>query len=90
MEGFGSSTKFDRELSLFQFKLDRGQSAPWLAPGWAPGPGSPAGAPRAGSEDLLKKHIFGVKNENRRFGAIFGRVWLQLGQNRNQREKLVI
>ena len=51
-------------------------------------PGLPAGPPGTGKEDLLKKRIFGVKNENRRFRAIFGRVWPQLGQIRNQREKL--
>ena len=48
------------------------------------------GAPGASSEDLPKTRIFLLKNVFRRFGAIFGRVWPQLGQNRNQREKLVI
>ena len=41
-------------------------------PGRASWPGPLAGPPRTGEEDLPKKHIFGVKNENPRFGAIFG------------------
>ena len=69
--------------------LSRRDPSPRTA-GRASRPGPWAGPPGTGKEDLLKKHVFGVKNENRRFGAIFGRVWPQLGQNRNQREKLVI
>ena len=49
------------------------------------------GAIGAGSEDLPpQKRTIRVKIENSRFGAIFGRVWPQLGQNRTQREKLSI
>ena len=71
-------------------RSDRPAGQPAGPPGRASRPGPRAGPPRTGKEDLPKKRIFGVKNENRRFGAIFGRVWPQLGQNRNQREKLAI
>ena len=55
-------------------------------------PGAPGSLwePPERAQKTTLQTFFGVKNENRPFGAIFGRVWPQLGQNRNQREKLAI